>query len=99
MVEPTKEPNNNKSNFNKYSLNIYNFPAALLGIQKLQDIDPMEQEIPTCPSILALKSSMNRESCRATVHGVTKSGTWLSNRAQHTVYEISESKNLHYIKV
>ena len=41
--------------------------------------DPLEKGIATHSSILAWRIPMDRGAWRATVHGVTKSWTWLSN--------------------
>ena len=44
--------------------------------------DPLEDGIATHSSILAWRIPMDRRAWRATVHGVAKSRTWLSNEAQ-----------------
>ena len=41
--------------------------------------DPLEEEIATHSSILAWRNPMDRGPWRATVHGVTKSGTRLND--------------------
>ena len=41
--------------------------------------DPLEKEMATHSSILAWKNSMDRGAWQATVHGVTKSWTQLSD--------------------
>ena len=41
--------------------------------------DPLEKEMTTRSSILALENPMDRGAWQATVHGVTKSWTQLSN--------------------
>ena len=47
--------------------------------------DPLEEDMATHSSILScLKNPHGQRSLAATVHGVTKSWTWLSNWAQHT---------------
>ena len=45
--------------------------------------DPLEDGMTTHSGILAWRIPMDRRAWRATVHGVTKSWTWLSNEAQH----------------
>ena len=40
--------------------------------------DPLEEGMATISSILAWRIPMDRQACRAAVHGVTKSQTWLS---------------------
>ena len=45
--------------------------------------DPLEKEVATHSSILAWEIPLDRETERATVHGVTKSQTQLSN--SHTL--------------
>ena len=44
--------------------------------------DPLEKGMVTHSSILAWRISMDRGPWRATVEGLTKSRTWLSNKAQ-----------------
>ena len=46
--------------------------------------DPLEEGMATHPSILARRIPMNRGAWRATVHGVAKSRTQLSDWAQRT---------------
>ena len=45
-------------------------------------VDPLEEGLATHSSILAWRISMHRRAWWATVHGVTKSQTWLSDSAQ-----------------
>ena len=45
--------------------------------------DPLEEDMATRSSILAWRIPVDREAWWATVHGVTKCQTWLSNKAQH----------------
>ena len=45
--------------------------------------DPLEEEMATHPSILALGNSVNRGAWWATIHGVAKSWTWLSGLSTH----------------
>ena len=47
--------------------------------------DPLEEGMATHSSILAWRIPMDRGAWRATVHGVTKSWTRLSNQAQHSI--------------
>ena len=56
---------------------IREFPG--LGIQSLGWEDSLEKEIATHSSILAWRIPMDRGAWWATVHGVAKSGTGLSN--------------------
>ena len=41
--------------------------------------DPLEEGMATHSSILTWKIPVDRGACRATVHGVAKSRTWLSD--------------------
>ena len=45
--------------------------------------EPLEEEMAIHSSILAQEIPMDRGACRAPVHGVVKSWTKLSDRAQH----------------
>ena len=54
------------------------------SVQSLDWKDPLEAGMTTQSSILAWRIPMDRGAWRATVHGVTKSETQLSNQAQHT---------------
>ena len=57
-------------------------PVWFLGQQ-----DPLEEGMATHSSILAWRIPMDREAWQATLHGVTRSQTQLSNEAQH-MYKI-----------
>ena len=46
-----------------------------MKVQSLGQEDPLEKRMATHSSILAWKTSMDREAWRATVHGVAKSWT------------------------
>ena len=48
-------------------------------VRSLGQEDPLEESMATHSSILAWRISMNREAWWATIHGVTKSQTQLSN--------------------
>ena len=50
-----------------------------IQVQSLGWEDPLEKEMATYSSILAWRISMDRAIWQATVHGATKSQTWLSN--------------------
>ena len=50
-------------------------------VRSLGQEDPLEKEMATHSSILAWRIPMDREDWRATVHGVSKSPTWLSKWA------------------
>ena len=50
-----------------------------IGVQSLGREDPLEKGMATHSSIPAWRIAMDRRAWRATVHGITKSGTWLSN--------------------
>ena len=52
-------------------------------IRSLSWEDPLEEGMATYSSILAWRMPMDRGAWWATVHGVTKSQTRLSNSAQH----------------
>ena len=56
-------------------------PPAMweIQVQSLGWEDPLEKEVATHSSILARENPMDRGACWATVHGVTKSWTWLSD--------------------
>ena len=49
------------------------------GVRSLGWEDPLEEEMATNSSILAWKNPMDRGAWKATIHGVTKSQTRLSN--------------------
>ena len=53
--------------------------------------DPLEESMATYSSILAWRIPMDRGAWWATVHGVTKSQTWLSNWAHSTIIYVPES--------
>ena len=53
-------------------------------IQSLSWEDPLEEGLATHSSILVWKTPMDRGAWWATVHGVAKSQTWLTNSAQHS---------------
>ena len=57
-----------------------------MWVQLLGQEDPLEQGMETLQSILAWRIPMDRGAQRATVHGVAKSQTVLSNSAQHGGY-------------
>ena len=48
------------------------------GVQCLGWEEPLEKEMATCSSVLGLENPMDRGACWATVCGVTKSQTQLS---------------------
>jgi len=59
---------------------IKNLPTVQeMWVQPLDWEDPLEKEMATHSSISCLDNSMDRETWWATVHGVTKSHTQLSN--------------------
>ena len=53
-----------------------------MQVQPLGQEDPLEKEMATHSSILALKNPMDRGAWQTTVHGVTKSRTWLATEQQ-----------------
>ena len=55
-----------------------------MQIQSLGQEDPLQKKMVTHSSILAWKSPMDRVAWQAIVHGVTKSGAWLSDLATTT---------------
>ena len=55
-----------------------------MQIQSLGQGDPLQKKMATHSSILAWKSPMDRVAWQAIVHGVTKSGAWLSDLATTT---------------
>ena len=61
-------------------------------VQSLGQEDPLEESMATHSSILAWSISMNREAWWATVHGVTKSQTQLSNQTIMT--KVIQTKSL-----
>ena len=56
-------------------------PKAPGWVPSLGWEDPLEEGMATHSSILAWRIPMDRGACWATVHGITKSPIWLSNRA------------------
>ena len=48
-------------------------------VRSLSQEDPLEKEMATHFQYSCLENPMDREAWRATVHGVTKSQTWLSD--------------------
>ena len=48
-------------------------------VQSVGQEDPLEQEMATHSSILAMENSMDRGAWQVTVHGITKSWTQLSD--------------------
>ena len=59
---------------------VKNLPAMLeTGVQSLGQEDPLEKRMATHSSILAWRTSMDRRTWRATVHGIAKSWTQLRN--------------------
>ena len=78
--------------FFNYSRYMFSFPGGTVvkihlpvqemqqtWVQSLGQADPLEKGMATHSSILAWKNSMDRGAWRATVHGVTKSQTWLND--------------------
>ena len=62
-------------------------PVQEMWVQSLGQKDPLEEEIETYSSILACKIPWTEEPGGATIHGVTKSWTWLSVHTHtHTTY-------------
>ena len=55
-------------------------------VQSLGWEDTLEEGMATHSSILAWGILMDRGAWWATVHGVTRSQTWLSDSAQHNIY-------------
>ena len=53
-------------------------------VQSLSWEDPLEEGLATHYSILVWKTPMDRGAWWASVHGVAKSQTWLTNSAQHS---------------
>ena len=63
---------------------VKNLPASQeTWVQFLGWEDPLEEEVATLSSILVWRIPMDREAWQATVHGVAKSQTWLSDSTQH----------------
>ena len=61
-------------------------------VQSLGWEDPLEEGMATHSSILACRIPMGRGAWQATVHGVTKSRTWLKQR--RTEYPITSAENI-----
>ena len=58
---------------------VKNLPAVQeTRVRSLAQEDPVEKEMAAHSSILAWRTPMDRGAWRATIHGVTKSRTWLS---------------------
>ena len=63
---------------------VKNLPAVWeTWVQSLGWEDPLEEGMETHSSILAWRIPMDREAWKVSVHGVSQSGTRLSNEAQH----------------
>ena len=59
---------------------VKNLPAMQeTQVQSVGQEDPLEQEMATHSSILAMENSMDRGARQVTVHGITKSWTQLSD--------------------
>ena len=59
---------------------VKNLPAMReTWVRSLGQEDPLEKGMVTHSSFLAWKNPIDRGAWQTTVHGVTKSGTWLSN--------------------
>ena len=59
---------------------VKNLPAMPeTQVQSLGQEDPLDKGMATCSSVIAWRISMDRGAWWATVHGVTKSQTWLSD--------------------
>ena len=63
-------------------------------VQSLGREDPLKKEMATHSSILAMENSKDREAWQATVHGVSKSHTRLSNTHTHTHTQEQQQDNL-----
>ena len=50
-----------------------------MGFRPLGWEDPLDEKMTTHSSILAWKVPMDRGACWATIHGVARSQTWLSD--------------------
>ena len=55
-------------------------------VQSLDWEDPLEEGMTIHSSILAWRTPMDRRAWWATVHGVAKTQTWLSDWAQHSIF-------------
>ena len=65
---------------------VKNLPTMLeTWVRSMGWEDPLEEGMATHSSILAWRIPMDRGAWWATVHGVTKSWTQLSNQAQHSI--------------
>ena len=65
---------------------VKNLPAMQeTRVLSLGQEDPLEEVLATHSSILAWKIPMGRETWQATVHGVVKKQTQLSDEAQHVI--------------
>ena len=56
-----------------------------MWVQSVGQEDSLEESMATHSSILAWRIPMDKRAWRATVHGVTKTRTRLTNSAQHCV--------------
>ena len=64
---------------------IKNLPAIWeTWVRSLSQEDPLEKGMATHPSCLAWRIPVDREAWWAAVHGITKSWTQLSDKAQHS---------------
>ena len=60
------------------------------SVQSLGWEDPVEESMATHPSILTWKIPVDRGACRATVHGVTKSWTWLTACHKNLIFFLAK---------
>ena len=67
-----------------------------MWVPSLGQEDPLEEEMSIYSHILAWKNPMDRGACWATVHGVAKSWTWLSNWA-HAIHTFSSVQSLSHV--
>ena len=74
---------------------VKNLPATWeTWVRSLAWEDPLEEGMAAHSSILAWRIPMDRGAWLATVHGVTKSQTRLTDKAQNTQPDISEANPL-----
>ena len=68
-----------------------NLPAMQeMQVQSLGQEDPLEEEMATCSSILAMKIPWKKEPSWAIVHGVAKNGGSTDATEQHTHFKAND---------
>ena len=78
---------------------VKNLPAIQgIRFQSLGWEDPLEEGMATHSNILAWRIPLDREAWRATIHGVAKNRTQLSDQAQHSIRYVYMGYPLHFLQ-